>query len=105
MFAKVTIRWFGRPPETHTFANINIPHLNVPNMPKFAFESGGYIHTQNNSINALECKLDTLIDKISEGFEIMEKKDYNINIKSHLNSIKYIRDHNKALDEYNRKTK
>ena len=22
MFAKVTIRWFGRPPETHTFANI-----------------------------------------------------------------------------------
>ena len=87
------------------FANINIPHLNVPNMPKFAFESGGYIQSQNNSINVFECKLDTLIDKISEGFDMMEKKDYNINIKSHLNSIKYIRDHNKALDEYNRKTK
>ena len=87
------------------FSNINIPHLNVPYLPNFAFSTGGYVPSQNSNLNALECKLETLIDKITDGFEKIEKKDFNINIKSHLNSIKYIREHNKALDEYKRKTK
>jgi hypothetical protein len=87
------------------FSNISIPHLNVPQMPKYTFETGGLVHNQNNNINAVESKLDTLIDKIIDGFEMMEKKDYNINIKSELNSIKYIREHKRALEEYNRKTK
>jgi hypothetical protein len=87
------------------FANISIPTLNVPQMPKYAFESGGYVQSHISNINAVESKLDTLIDKVIDGFEMIDRKDLSVNIKSSLNSIKYIRDHNRALEEYNRKTK
>jgi len=89
----------------NAFSNINIPTLNIPTMPKFAYASGGYVSGNSYNFNSLENKIDVLINKTMDGFDTLNNKDYNINIKSHMSGIKYIREHNKALDEYYRKTK
>ena len=87
------------------FSNISLPPLNIPTMPKFAYASGGYVSGNSYDFRALESRMDTLIDKVMDGFGNLNAKDYNIHIKSHMNGVKYIREHNRYQDEYNRKTK
>ena len=74
-------------------------------MPQFAYASGGMVSGNSYDFRTLENRMDTLINKVMDGFDTLNNKDYNINIKSHMSGIKYIREHNKALDEYKRKTK
>jgi len=85
------------------FSNISLPNLHIPTMPQYAYSTGGYVQATSPDFKGLESRFDTLIDQIVDGFDRLNSKDYNINIKSHMNGVKYIREHNRMQEEYNRR--
>ena len=77
--------------------NTKIPILKVPQLPSNTFVS-------NNNMKGLEDRLDAMSDRLAYNLELIEKKTNDVYIKAKTNSVKYIRDHNKHQDIYNRRT-
>ena len=91
--------------------NISLPSLpSLPPIPKMAYATGGYVtggyetgdgspRASNDRDNLLASKLDKMIERL----EKIEQKDYNVQVKTDFKGVDFIKQIDKAREEYNRR--
>jgi hypothetical protein len=90
----------------HKLANLqsfiwkpDLPRLNIPLTPKFAYNTGGYVNGGFNLGN-LQKSIELMSAKLENRLIALEKKDYQVLVKTNFKGVEFAREIDRAQEAY-----
>ena len=79
-----------------------MPVLNIPNTPSITYASGGFVNG-GLDFSKLEYLMSEMNNRLVDGFGRLERKDYDVKVVTNFRGVEFIREFNKAKQEYDRR--